>query len=42
MILGKAEYTQVDLRKLFLEVLYAKSVLVVRLYAKLKKRSNSH
>ena len=37
MILSKVEYTELDLRKLFLEVLYAKSVSVDRLYAKLKK-----
>jgi len=41
MILGKAEYTQADLRKLFQKTLYAKSVSIVRLYAKLEKRSNS-
>ncbi len=42
IILGKEEHTQVDLRKLFQEVLYANSVSIVRLYTKLEKRGNSH
>jgi hypothetical protein len=40
MILSKAEYTQIDLRKVFHVVLYSNSVSIVRLYAKFKNRSN--
>jgi len=41
MILGKAKYLQADLRKVFCYWLYAKCLLVNRLYAKWEKGSNS-
>lgn len=38
MILGKAEYMQTNLCKLFKKRLYAKSVSIIRLYAKLQEK----